>query len=845
MKIHVTKQAGDSLTDLIQRIEAALRQQFRKADKDEPLYWYPKEVFDDAVIVCADEDGKLYRIPYTLEGESQDVKFGQPVQVEEEYVEVSPGEGEEASIVAMIAQSLDKEGWAWRIQVCAFGLSSTRDLWTREFFEDGLPRLNLKAVQCYADHPTETEMRELPERSVRKLVGWLDNFQITAQGVDADFHIKRSAQWLRDDILDAYQKGNKELYGFSVFFLTRQSVVTWTDGGQATKHEKLVKPISIDVVTKAAAGGMIKYALASSRARHNEGVRPIMKKTMLALLFKADRSRFQLVRQSLVTAGAEGVTIETTEDQLAEQAAGNNELFDTVSLVLQSVATPAQADADMVKCPHCGKDAKADATTCPECKKAMATAQADRSTQPAEIGFSQLPRELRDGLIAQALRESQLPEAAQERIRTHLGDTATLGDVSSLVELTRGTLALVAQSGNVHNPRVEVGAAEYDKYAIGLAKAFDMTRDQFIGTESNGERVVRQSGSKAFEPDQGMWNTVPKIRSLKEFYIEQTGDREVTGRPARTARLTRQAQTPWYSSDFTFLLEDVMHKRMLASYREVDYGWQRVATVKDLKDFRTQHVINWGYLADLPSVTETGDYVTATRPTDTEETYTPGSKGVLVELTRKDILNDDIGAFARVVGMQGRAAHRTLAKFVWLTNLFNNPTMSDSLTLYHASHFNILTDLLTVPGLTAALTLLMNQTEPSSGEKLDISLKGITLVIPPTEYFNANALTDFNNEAGGNTDSVAREVRRLEITPVSLPILTDANDWAIFANKADVEIVEIGFINGNVEPEFFSLQGELHEKAFNSDIITRHKVRHEYGGAPVDYRGTVKSTPLG
>lgn len=567
-----------------------------------------------------------------------------------------------------------------------------------------------------------------------------------------------------------------------------------------------------------------------------------MRKKYLEMLFK-DKTRFQLIRQSLVDVGAEGVTGETTEDQLVEQAAENDDLYAGVMLASQCVTTATQTVKP--KCANCGAEGDPDsAGMCSQCNKPFATAQAARrdTTQGDDrvIGWSQMPQAWRDQMVAQALRDSQLPEAVIQDLRKKLKPNTTLEAVNDLIEVTRSVLAITSQSGRVNNP-ITVGADQLDRYGIGLAKAFKLTREQYIGIESNVTTLARQSGERVFEPDQSLWNSVPRIRSLKELYIELTGDREVTGRPARGNRLSRQSQTPWYTSDFTYLLEDAMHKRLLAVYREVDYGWQRVATIKDLKDFRTQHIINWGYLGDLPSVNENGDYVTATRPTDTEETYTPGTKGNIIELTRRDILNDDLSAFVRIVTMHGRSAHRTLAKFVWLTCLLNNPTMSDGLTLFHANHNNLITDPLGVDGMKNATTKLMNQTEPSSGEKMDMTMQGLTLVIPNEEYWNAHGLTDFNNEPGGSQDAVAKEMRRLGITPVNLPILTDSNDWALFANKDDREIVEVGFINGNVEPEFFSLQGELHEKAFNSDIVSRNKVRHEYGGAPPDFRGGVKS----
>lgn len=70
--------------------------------------------------------------------------------------------------------------------------------------------------------------------------------------------------------------------------------------------------------------------------------------------------------------------------------------------------------------------------------------------------------------------------------------------------------------------------------------------------------------------------------------------------------------------------------------------------------------------------------------------------------------------------------------------------------------------------------------------------------------------------------------------------LADANDWYLIADKAWLDIFELGFIDGKEQPTIL-IQDQANVGAmFTRDRIT-YKIRHEYGGAPVDYRGMYKA----
>jgi hypothetical protein len=821
VKISVTKQSGVSLTDLIDRISAALREQFRRLG--EPIFYYPEEVFDDAVIVCDSAEAKKYRVPYTVEGDK--VTFGEPVEVREEYVPVGGASPDEEVMqgVGRVRQSLDPEGWKWRFQVVGWGLSATRHIWRKEVFAQSLREYGWENLKAFADHATEDEIRNQPERSVKDLVGWWTDFEITDQGMDATLNIKPSADWLRQDLKAAFDAGNRDFYGASIFVGIQAKQVTWTDRKPATEPEK-VKPISIDIVTDAAAKGFVKYALASNRGRQISEGAMTMNKKALALLFKQDKPKFELVRQSLVGASAKGVTAEMNEDQLAEAIHGDDSLVEQAVTLFDKDPDPATA------------------------------AQANRGqagAEDGEISFARLPQALRLSLFNDAITESGLPEAVRQSIRKRAGAATSLEEVNAMIESARDVLAVTSQSGNVDNGRgVIVGACSLDKITIGLAKAFELSREQFEGTPSYIEREVRQSGGTPYRPSQSEWDDVPPIHSIKYLYFDMTGDRELNGIRNRTGRLARQSQTPYQTSDFPDLLSNLMHKRMLASFRENDYGIGRVITRRPLDDFKPQQIIILGYYGDLPTVAENGEYTTYAALTDDKETYTPAKRGKTVDLTLETIANDDLKSLRQAPSLMGRAARRTLAKFVWVDCLFANPTLGrDGLSLFHASHNNLITDALGNTGLKNGIGKLLMQTEPGSNEKFSFSLDDLTLAVRSDNILDAMTLTDFNQEPGGNTSALDRLLRssggRVKINPVALPFLSDSNDWLLTASNKDADIVEVGFWMGNEEPEFFEMMGETHEKAFNNDVITRHKCRFIFGGAPCGFEPVVKSQPLG
>jgi hypothetical protein len=96
-------------------------------------------------------------------------------------------------------------------------------------------------------------------------------------------------------------------------------------------------------------------------------------------------------------------------------------------------------------------------------------------------------------------------------------------------------------------------------------------------------------------------------------------------------------------------------------------------------------------------------------------------------------------------------------------------------------------------------------------------------------YYSTNDLT-----------TKTRNPLKGKISGETVSLLSDANDWGMILPAAEVDHVEMGYLNGRQEPEMFLADSPQAEQVFVGDKI-RHKIRHEYAGTPVDYVGAYKA----
>lgn len=320
-----------------------------------------------------------------------------------------------------------------------------------------------------------------------------------------------------------------------------------------------------------------------------------------------------------------------------------------------------------------------------------------------------------------------------------------------------------------------------------------------------------------------------KTRSFKEAYIEITGDRKVTGRIENIdeSRMReslgismREALT---TSSFSNALGDSITRRMQAIYAGMTdlQAWRKVATVNPVGDFRTQERTRIGGYGNLPAVAQSGSYTALTSPSDAKATYAVTKRGGTESVTLEMIKNDDVGAIQRIPQELALAAANTLYEFVF--DFFRtNPTIYDTVALYHASHANLFTAAFSAAEFAVHRLAMLKQTRAGSSKRLATQPK---FLLVPFELEEA-AFNAFVRAT--NLDKTFVQSMVPEVIPVSY--WTDASDWVTVADPSRIPVLEIGFLDGQEEPELFVQDSPNVGSLFTNDTIT-YKIRHIYGGS--------------
>jgi phage major head subunit gpT-like protein len=415
------------------------------------------------------------------------------------------------------------------------------------------------------------------------------------------------------------------------------------------------------------------------------------------------------------------------------------------------------------------------------------------------------------------LTATKLPEPFRDKLRKRFaGSEAGAETIQEAIDDETEALAAVAAEGLITGMGAEKAAVggmrgELDRFQTAL--------DMLLGVEV---------------PDAERGGT-PKLSGIREAYIVAPGDPDIHGATDFERALIREADTT--TSSFGFLLGTSMNKRLLKEYQAWPSEWTRFASVVPIKDFKQQDRVRLASFGSLPVVAEDAAYTTVSL-TDSRAIYRASKYGQIVAVTREVIVNDDLQAIRQIPQKLAVAAAYTLAEFVYgflsggrATNIYDgNPLFDAAAGPYNHGH-NRRVDALATAGLTTGIITMKEQTN-MAGKR--IGLKPAFLVVPPELEFTALQLIKSSGLPGGNQNDINPVNGYCEV--IVSPQLSNTLEWYLVADPRMVDTVEIGFVGGQVNPTLLVQDQPLYGLNFTQDVIS-YKVRHEYGGAVVDYRG--------
>jgi hypothetical protein len=291
------------------------------------------------------------------------------------------------------------------------------------------------------------------------------------------------------------------------------------------------------------------------------------------------------------------------------------------------------------------------------------------------------------------------------------------------------------------------------------------------------------------------------------------------------------------TGDFPSLLGGVGSRRLRAAYDLYPSTFQLWARrAANLPDFRITNVLAVGGAPELKKLNEAGEYTYGTISEDATG-YRAFSYGRAIALTRQMFVNDDLGAFDRLLTRFGESARRLENRLVY-AQITGNPAMQDGTALFHANHGNLLaaTSTLTLDNM-GKLRASMRKQKDLDGKSV-LNLSPAYLIVPAELEQIAYQFTSSNYVPAKAADvNEFRQGGRTSVEPIVEPLLDEVSTsaWYMAARSGSIDTVEYAYVDGS--------EG-VRTETFVSEDVDGVKVRAtlDFAAKVIDYRGLQKAS---
>ena len=292
------------------------------------------------------------------------------------------------------------------------------------------------------------------------------------------------------------------------------------------------------------------------------------------------------------------------------------------------------------------------------------------------------------------------------------------------------------------------------------------------------------------------------------------------------------------------ILSNVANKKLLQSYEAQQIIALKLCSTGDLNDFKENDRFRLTDVGDLLPIAADGEIKDGGLIEESAKNQldTYGKKFCL---TRKMIINDDLGAFMKVPTAMGNRAARLIDQ-LFFSRLLSNPAQADGKALFSTNHKNLLSgasSALSSDSLKKAIQLFLDQVD-ADGQPISVEPK--YLLVPTALKHLAIELTQGATLIMSGTDNAVRPALNVlsdeNLQVISSPYLGNSayegssqTGWYLFGDPKTVDTWEIGFLKGKRTPTV-----ERGETDFNT-LGLWFRVYFDLGVREQDHRGMVKA----
>ena len=282
------------------------------------------------------------------------------------------------------------------------------------------------------------------------------------------------------------------------------------------------------------------------------------------------------------------------------------------------------------------------------------------------------------------------------------------------------------------------------------------------------------------------------------------------------------------SGQFPGILSNTANKSMAQAYQTAPTTFQLWTGKGSNADFKAATRYRLSEADELEEITENGEFTNA-EISEASVTASVATYGRSFSLTRKAIINDDLGALSTIPALYGAAARRMINKMVYAI-LTSNPTIEGA-ALFHNDHKNLSAEALSVAGLGKVKAKMARQ--KNIGGKEALNIQPAFLIVPPELEVAAVQLISSAVDPTKANQTPNPFANRLNV--VSDPELTTATEFYLAAAFGLCPTIEVTYLNGMETPTM--------ESAVQFDTLgIKWRIYHDVGVNLLDFRGLAKST---
>ena len=285
------------------------------------------------------------------------------------------------------------------------------------------------------------------------------------------------------------------------------------------------------------------------------------------------------------------------------------------------------------------------------------------------------------------------------------------------------------------------------------------------------------------------------------------------------------------TSEFSVLLSDSLNKSVEKGYALAPTTFREFVKFGSFNDFRKKEVHMLGTIGDLPLKDEKDDYEQIKLPDSEAQDYAPEERGGIIVLSRKLLVNNDLGNLETQAQDAGFSGALTLNK-LFHDYLFSNPALRDGKALFHADHGNLLpAGAITVGALEAMQELFDAHTAPNSPDSyLDLEADRVLADRTSVRIIRELITKETGKEAKSTIDL-------FDYTKLFISKRMAGQGVYFFADPNIAPVLEVGFLNGLQVPTLAT------EEHFNSGAM-KWRLQLDCGIGAVNYRGAVWLPPV-